>query len=116
MKQSLTELKNEHYRIIYLDEAVFTTKTIRKTEYTPNRKPLRVEQRLVNQPCYALIFSISAENGIEFFQIFEKSVDQTKFSEYLLNLRRSNQFEKIAIFLDNLTAHKTISVKEKLKQ
>ena len=48
MKKELTELKNEHYRIIYLDEAVFTTKTIRKTEYTPNRKPLRVEQRLVN--------------------------------------------------------------------
>lgn len=89
---------------------------MRRTEYTPNRKPLRIEQRLVNQPVYALIFAISEERGIEHYQIFEKSVNQTKFCDYLLNLRRSNQFEKIAVFLDNLTAHKTISVKEKLKQ
>ena len=65
---------------------------------------------------YALIFAISEEKGVEYYQVFEKSVDQNKFSEYLLNLRRSTQFEKIAIFLDNLMVHKTISVKEKLKQ
>ena len=33
---------------------------------------------------------------------------------YLLGLRRANQFEKIAIFLDNLSSHKTLNVKEKL--
>ena len=37
LKKELLELKRDHYRIIYLDEAVFTTKTIRSIEYTPNR-------------------------------------------------------------------------------
>ena len=37
LKVELAQLKRDHYRIIYLDEAVFTTKTIRSVEYTPNR-------------------------------------------------------------------------------
>ena len=37
LKGKLTKLKEDHYRIIYLDEAVFTTKTIRLIEYTTNR-------------------------------------------------------------------------------
>lgn len=37
LKLKLADLKRDHYRIIYLDEAVFTTKTIRNVEYTANR-------------------------------------------------------------------------------
>lgn len=37
LKQKLADLRRDHYRIIFLDEAVFTTKTIRNVEYTPNR-------------------------------------------------------------------------------
>ena len=44
IKQELEDLRKEHYRIIFLDEAVFTTKTIRSVEYTANRQPLRVPQ------------------------------------------------------------------------
>ena len=35
----------------------------------------------------ALIAAISFENGIEYSQIFEKSVNIQKFKEYLENLR-----------------------------
>ena len=46
--------------------------------------------------------------------IFEKSVNQYKFMEYLVELRRKHPFERLAIFMDNLTAHKTRLVLEKL--
>ena len=62
----------------------------------------------------ALIFAISEEKGVEHYQIFDFSVDQFKYMEYLGNLRRANQFKRIAVFADNLTAHRTTSVKEKL--
>ena len=44
----------------------------------------------MNQPVFALIFAISEEKGIEYYQIFEKSVNKEKFTEYLLSLRRAN--------------------------
>jgi len=44
----------------------------------------------VNQPVFGLIFAISEEKGIEYYQIFEKSVNKEKFTEYLISLRRAN--------------------------
>ena len=61
-----------------------------------------------------MIFALSEEHGIEHYEIFDKSVDKNKFSDYLLNLRRSNQFDRIAVFFDNLMVHKTELVKSKL--
>ena len=48
LKEQIADLKQKHYRIIYLDESIFTTKTIRRKEYTPNRNPLRIEQSKIN--------------------------------------------------------------------
>ena len=42
IKARIEQLKADHYRIIYLDESVFTTKTIRVKEYTHKREPLRI--------------------------------------------------------------------------
>ena len=70
----------------------------------------------VNQPVHALILSISEENGLEYLQLFDKSVNAPKFKQYLLNLRNNNQFQRIAIFLDNLSVHKAKSIKKCLEQ
>ena len=115
LKKKVSDLKSEPYRIIYLDETVFTSKTIRKSEYTSNRDHLRITQTLVNQPVYALIFAISEEKGIEYSEVFEKSVNKEKFTEYVLDLRRFNQFDRIAVFLDNMSVHKSNVVKDKLQ-
>ena len=37
LKQKIVELKSQHYRIIWLDETIFTSKSIRIIEYTKNR-------------------------------------------------------------------------------
>ena len=114
-EKKVSDLKSEHYRIIYLDETVFTSKTISKSEYTLKRQHLRIPQILVNQPVYALIFAISEEKGIEHSEVFEKSVNKEKFTEYVLGLRRVNQFDRIAVFLDNMSVHKSHVVKDKLQ-
>ena len=48
--------------------------------------------------------------------IFEKSVNQIKFIEYLVELRKRHPFDRLAIFMDNLRAHKTNAVMEKLEE
>ena len=35
LKDKIANLKEDGYKIIYLDEAVFTSKTIKTTDYTP---------------------------------------------------------------------------------
>jgi len=112
IKQRIKELKEQHYRIIYLDESIFTTKTITKKDYSPQHVYHQIPQVRLNQPVYALIFAISEEGGLEHYQIFEKSVTGAKFKQYLLNLRRANEFQRIAIFMDNLQVHKTKAVKK----
>jgi len=65
---------------------------------------------------YALILSISYERGLEFYQVFDKSVNAAKFKQFLLNLRQANQFSRIALFMDNLQVHKANAIKKVLKQ
>ena len=115
MKQRLKELKDDHYRIIYLDETIFTTKTIRLVEYTKKSEHLKIPLALTNQPVLALIFAMSAEKGVEEYAIYQDSINQNKFAEYLVKLRRANEFQRIAIFFDNLSVHRTRLVKEKLE-
>ena len=59
---------------------------------------------------------MSLENGLEYSQIFEKSVNQYKFIEYLVELRRRNPFDRLACFMDNLMSHKTHLVQEKMAE
>ena len=61
-----------------------------------------------------MIFAVSDENGIEHCEVLEKSINKEKFTEYLLHLRRANQFDRIAVFFDNLMVHKTDLVQKKL--
>jgi len=70
----------------------------------------------VNQPCYALILAVSEENGLEYNQLFNKSVNTEKFIQYLVNLRNANLYQRIAIFMDNLSVHKTLLVRAKMME
>ena len=70
----------------------------------------------VNQPVFALILAVSEENGLEYNQLFDKSVNKEKFIEYLINLRNANLYKRIAIFMDNLSVHKAVLVREKMAE
>jgi len=48
---------------------------------------------------------MSEEKGIEHTKVYKKSVDHTKFTEYLDELSILNKHEPICIFLDNLKVH-----------
>ena len=114
--QRMKNLKGTNRRIIYLDECIFTTKTMKTTDYTSLKSPHRIPQADINQPVYALILAISIENGLEHYQIFEKSVNYQKFIEYLDELYIENKHSSIAIFADNLSVHKTPNVMMKLHE
>ena len=79
MKRQLTMAKNDGFRIVFLDETMFTRKTVREIEWTLPVENFRIDEARLNEPTLALLASISKERGLEHFRIFPKSVDIPKF-------------------------------------
>ena len=77
---------------------------------------MTVDQAKLNEPTLALLAGISKEKGVEHCQVFEFSVNTTKFLEYLANLRAANPEAKIALFMDNLSAHDNKRAKAAMRE
>ena len=63
MKRQLTMARNAGYRIVYLDETMFTRKTVVNTEWSLPKENIRVDEALLNEPTLALLSAISKEKG-----------------------------------------------------
>ena len=116
MKQRINQLKANGYKIIYLDECMFTTRTLHTSDYTNINQKHKIPLAKVNQTAYAVILAISEEDGLEHYKIYNNSVDKTKFKEYLDELYIQNKHIKIAVLMDNLTAHKNTDILEKMDE
>ena len=79
MKRQLTMAKNAGFRIIYLDETMFTRKPVRDLEWMRPNQNVRVDESRLNEPTLALLAAISKERGNEHHKIFSKSVAIPKF-------------------------------------
>ena len=95
MIRELKKAKRDGYRIIYIDETVFTRSTIPKLEYCLPKKNMTVDKAGIKEPTYAVLSGISREKGQELFMLFQKSVNVPKFQEYLTKLREVNDDAKI---------------------
>ena len=105
MNRDLAKAKKDGYRVVYIDETCFTRKTCPETEWALPKENMAVDTAMLDEPTLALLAGVSKEKGTEHFQIFDSSVNVDKFLEYLANLRAANGEDKIALFMDNLSAH-----------
>ena len=108
--------RNDGYRIVYLDETMFTRKTVADTEWSLPGQNIRIDEALLNEPTLALLSAISKEKGQEHFQVYLKSVDLKKFKDWLEELRERNGQDKIALFMDQLNVHTSNESKEKMRE
>ena len=63
MKRLLTRAKNDGYKIIYIDETMFTRSTLPDTEWARPKENMTVDVAMKNEPTLALLAGISKENG-----------------------------------------------------
>ena len=63
MKRLLTMAKNDGYRIVYIDETMFTRKSLQLEEWSLPKENFRIDEALLNEPTLAMISAISKENG-----------------------------------------------------
>ena len=116
MIKALKKARKEGYKIIYIDETMFTRSTVPRTEYCLPKQNVTVDKNWINEPTMAVLSGISREKGQELFMLFPKSVNVPKFKEYLTKLREENGDKKICLFMDNLSVHKANESKKLMKQ
>ena len=75
--------RNMGYRIVYIDETMFTRKTVPQMAWARKNENVRIDQEKLQEPTLALLAGISKEKGVEHFQIFEYSVNTERFIDYL---------------------------------
>ena len=116
MKRELAKAKKDGFRVVYLDETMFTRKTVPKTEYCLPRKNMTVDQAMLDEPTLAMLMGISKEKGHELHMIFDFSVNVTKFKEWLAKLREITGEDRVCLFMDQLSAHTSNQSKEEMKR
>ena len=67
MKRLLTRARNDGYRIIYIDETMFTRKTLPEAEWTLPKENMAVDVAKLDEPVLSLLAGISKEKGINHF-------------------------------------------------
>ena len=78
-----------------------------KREYTVKGENMPADLAHLNEPTIAVLSAISKEKGQEHYRLYDYSVNTQKFKEYLNELREQNGKDNIALFMDNLAAHKS---------
>ncbi len=114
MALKIKECDSDGFKIVYIDETMFTRKAIHTEEYCLPSQNIEIQQKALNETTKALLMGISFEDGLEYSQIYEKSVDIPKFLDYLENLKKANKGQRIAVFMDNLSVHTSKISKEKM--
>ena len=63
-----------------------------------------------------MLAGVSKEIGVDLVMTFKNSVDIPKFKIYLEELRAKYFFDDICIYMDNLSVHRSLVVRERLDE
>ena len=114
LKTEIDGAKKEGRKVVYIDETMFTRKAIKKLEWARKHENAEVDESLLNDKTYALLMGISVEEGVEQWRIFKKSVNTDKFLQYLEQVRKVHGDQPLALFMDNLSCHRTHKARERM--
>ena len=86
------------------------------TEWTPRNHSFQIDFKQYHRKTLATIACISERGGVELVKSYNKSVNIDKFIEYLRALRRKHPYLKMALFMDQLSVHKSRQVLDVMRQ
>lgn len=107
MVELMEKVKAEQIPLLFLDEAVFTFNTFFKKAWSAPNESITVKDQSLKVKTQAFIAAISLENGLEDFSIYPKSISTDEFKAFIKKLSDKFGGQPFAVFLDNLSVHKT---------
>jgi hypothetical protein len=105
MRQELQQAMIAGKRVIYIDEAMFTTSTLPTRGFAGKNENVVVEEKLISTPALAVVAGVSAERGLEAFHIQPKSIDSDALIQFLLTILAHSKPSEFTIFADNCRVH-----------
>ena len=108
----INEEKASGRKIIYCDEIVFSKVALQTKEWSVKNTNLTVDQEDVYRGFRTVIASMSEEAGFGLLHVNTEITNQDNFQDFLKDLRRTNKKTPLALFLDQLSVHKTKKVRE----
>ena len=116
MKKRLQEAYDEQKKVIWLDETMFTKSSNAKHEWSRRKQNFSLPCESLGAKYTAVLAAVSEGCGFEFFTLYDEAVNQEHFIAFLERLSEINTGKSLAVVMDNLAAHKTTAVKDRMRE
>jgi transposase len=107
MASILNQMRESKTKVVYLDETVFTFSTFKSRGWSNQRDRIKVNDSDLKVQTLALVAAISEEDGLIDFAIHPRSINTETFVAFVRQLSQKLAGEDFALFLDNLSVHKS---------
>jgi hypothetical protein len=97
--------------VIHLDETMFTFSTFRSKGWAYNRERIRINDSELKVTTLAVTVAISEEIGLIDYIVHPKAIITEVFVAFIYQIAEKLGGGDFALFLDNLSAHKTKDAK-----
>ena len=92
-------------KIIFLDEVVFTSKTLLMRVYSNKGCNITIDRDKLNHAYWSVIAAISMDNKVEHLYFEAGAINMVLFNEFLFELRKKMGNDKVFLFMDQLRVH-----------
>ena len=111
MRALLNQMEESKTPVVYLDETVFTFSTFRSKGWAHRRDRIKINDSDLKVKTLALIAAISEDGGLIDFAIHPRAINTEVFIAFVRQLSQKLGSNDFALFLDNLSVHKTKDAK-----
>ena len=111
MRALVNQMEESKTPVVYLDETVFTFSTFRSKGWAHRRDRIKVIDSDLRVQTLALIAAISEDGGLIDFAIHPRAINTEVFVAFVRQLAEKFDGNDFALFLDNLSVHKTKDAK-----
>ena len=95
---------------------MFTKSANMKHEWSRRKQNFSLPCESLGAKYTAVLAAISEGCGFECFTLYDEAVNQEYFIAFIERLAEINKGKRLAIVMDNLAAHKTAAVKDKMRE
>ena len=99
-------------KLVWVDEAVFTFNTFSTRAWASKYSSIQVTDADARVKTMAFVAAISEDGGLEAWAIHPRSISTPEFVAFVELVSAKLGGAEFAMFLDNLTVHKTTEVSE----
>jgi len=112
----LNEFISKGFHIIYADEMMVTKSSIPTHAYSRKNERIKIDYWQYRSKPIAALAGVSEQLGTDLVMLFDYSVNKKKFKVYLDELRARYFFDDICIYMDNLSVHRSIEIRERMDE